>query len=223
MQGQTRDEHGLHNLSAASGSTTKPHNEYSEAVVRMLEKRVSDRQARIRQQVEEAIREREKRGSPYGSFQPSVRDQCRGASNKNVEISYESLGGNNFSTKSRRKRDNQSSVRGKYKSARLTDADVFARLASTGRRNTDDEGQVPRPSAVSFRRSEDAPRVEDRLLGGRKEHQNWIVKQRFLQKSKELSLFGKGSQSDLRQGRRQGAKEKALRPIDSLPGFVRFQ
>ena len=165
-----------HYLNVSSHSGIKSINDTSEAVIRMLEKRVSERQAKIRQQVQDAIKER----NQLIGIQSNLKGKPQGTSSRKLGVSYESPNASSY--RSSRVKNNPP-----YSSSKRSD--VFERLSVDTRRkrDTSKEESMAKSSAGSFLRGNNIPRIEDRLLKFKKDHQNWIAKQRFLKKSKEFN------------------------------------
>jgi len=198
----------------SSYSALRPVNDKSEAVIRMLEKRVSERQAKIRQQVEDAVRERH--NSPQDDLHQSILDKYRENSNKKLEVSYESTGSKKIPNRFEPKKYDSDHI--KYKS----EPNVFDRLTADAKRKQAQPKKepIPRTSIISFHRSEDRPRIEDRLIGYQREHQNWIAKQRLLKKSKELDMLYGTPQPNLTRSKRPSIESFKL--IDFTEGLVFF-
>jgi hypothetical protein len=192
-----------HYLNVSSRSGAKPTNDTPEAVVRMLKKRVSERQAKIRQQVQDAIKERNQLVGAQGEVKSK-----RGTSTKKLGVSYET---------SKCSSHRSPKVKGSTAYDKFKELDVFERLSIDARRkqSTSKEGSMTRSNAGSFLKADNGPRIEDRLLKFKKEHQNWVTKQRFLKKSKELN-----TQSVTKRPSIQPFKSHLERPLNLVLSYI---
>lgn len=205
-----------------ASSHIRPSNDRQEVVKRMLEKRVSERQAKIRQQVEDAKKERKHLDSP----QKSVLGKHRGSSGKRVEVSCGTPGSGKCSGKARAKREDASYDLAMQKSKKLREPNVFDRLTADTKKklNSSKESSVIRANAALLNKPGNELRIEERLLKYKKEHQNWVARQRLLKNSKGLTPSFSNFQLNTKHKRMQVIKEKDLKPTSSEAtlNFVSF-